>query len=93
MLGWKKPCGNLHLGGLLGYSSLKCNVSGYDPPSQSVCEFRKKQENKEKSLSRYDVIGAISGENITPCLPGMRQFQTIRLTEPSGRVSGLATKP
>lgn len=34
-----------------------------------------------------------SSENVTPCLPGMEQCQTIRFTEPSGRVSGLATKP
>jgi hypothetical protein len=30
---------------------------------------------------------------ITPCLPGMKQFQTMRLTDPSSNDSGLATKP
>jgi len=30
---------------------------------------------------------------LTPCLPGTTQFQSMRLTEPSGSVAGLATKP
>lgn len=30
---------------------------------------------------------------LTPCLPGMVQCQIMRFTEPSGNVSGFATKP
>lgn len=32
-------------------------------------------------------------KRLTPCLPGMVQCHVMRLTEPSGSVSGFATKP
>jgi len=48
---------------------------------------------KIRAEKGYEEGVPIKEKKRTPALPGIVQCQTIKLTVPSGRVSGLATKP
>ena len=56
----------------------------------SVCRNRQTQQHHKKKIRG---VGLGSGFLLTPSLPGTTHFQTRRLTDPSGSVSGFATNP